>query len=71
MALYKEKQAGYYDMVLECKTMVLIEVEIKRLTWIIPKTICRITIDVLQCADGNDGKPQSGLPHYHSYYCCD
>lgn len=45
MALYKEKQAGYYDMVLECKTMVLIEVEIKRLTWIIPKTILLDRID--------------------------
>jgi hypothetical protein len=45
MALYKEKQAGYYDMVLAEKRMLLIEVDIKRLTWIIPKTILLDRID--------------------------
>lgn len=40
MELYKEKQAGYYDLVLKDKGMILIEVEIKRLTWIIPNTGC-------------------------------
>lgn len=45
MALYKEKQAGYYDIVLASKTMILIEVDIRRLTYIIPKTILLDRID--------------------------
>ena len=45
MALYKEKQAGYYDLVLEEKRMILIEVEIKHLTYIIPNTYLLDRID--------------------------
>lgn len=45
MALYKEKQAGYYDMVLAEKRMLLIEIDIKRLTYIIPKSILLDRID--------------------------
>lgn len=45
MALYKEKQEGYYEVVLKEKRMVLIVVEIKRLTYNTPNTYLLDRID--------------------------
>jgi|AGTN01.1.fsa_nt_gi hypothetical protein len=45
MALYKEKQEGYYEMVLKDKGMVLIDVEIRRMTYNTPNTYLLDRID--------------------------